>query len=104
MTGSRANSPAESRGTKHRPNRLRHVSTILVASNPHHFGGSQMKRYVALVVRGRVGWTVLFPDFPGAEESGISLHVVLWKAQRLIGDRAVIFNSLGVEMPVPMSA
>ena len=48
-----------------------------------------MKRYVALVVRGRVGWTVLFPDFPGAEESGISLHVVLWKAQRLIGDRAV---------------
>ena len=63
-----------------------------------------MKRYVALVVRGRVGWTVLFPDFPGAEESGISLHVVLWKAQRLIGDRAVIFNSLGIQMPVPMSA
>ena len=29
---------------------------------------------------------------------------VLWKAQRLIGDRAVIFNSLGIEMPVPMTA
>jgi len=63
-----------------------------------------MKRYVALVTQGPVGWTVQFPDFPGAEEGGISLHVVLWKAQRLIGDRAVIFNSLGVEMPVPMSA
>jgi hypothetical protein len=63
-----------------------------------------MKRYVALAIRGRVGWTVLFPDFPGAEESGASLHAVLWKAQRLIGDRAMILNSLGVEMPVPMSA
>lgn len=63
-----------------------------------------MKRYVALVVRGSVGWKVLFPDFPGAEESGVSLHAVLWKAQRLIGDRAVIFNSLGIEMPVPMTA
>ena len=63
-----------------------------------------MKRYVALVVRGRVGWTVLFPDFPGAEESAASLHAVLWKAQRLIGDRAMIFNSLGVDMPAPMTA
>jgi hypothetical protein len=63
-----------------------------------------MKRYVALVVRGRVGWTVLFPDFPGAEESGASLHAVLWKAHRLIADRAMIFTSLGVDMPAPMHA
>jgi hypothetical protein len=63
-----------------------------------------MKRYVALAVQDRVGWTVQFPDFPGAEEAADSLAVVLWKAQRLIGDRAMIFNSLGIEMPVPMSA
>jgi len=66
--------------------------------------GSKMLRYVALVTLGQVNWTVRFPDFPGVEASGFPLHVALWKAQRDIGERAMILRSLGVDMPAPMPA
>jgi hypothetical protein len=63
-----------------------------------------MQRFIALVIKGPVNWTVSFPDFPHVAVSAFPLRVALWRAQREIGGRAAMLKALGVEMTAPMAA